>query len=183
MNDPMSTLPQSTPSPQQRALVTSAAAAFIQREDGRVLLVHHAGTKHWVMPGGKTDDGPKGGETPLQCCEREGREETGVPVQVGRLLVVQWLSSGSPGNYSNPRACHLFVFSATISPQHYDRIRVPEGELLGWDWWEPEAALTVMDRTNAPLLTAAVQAASGAQDAPLYLEDDQQPTGTQEVRR
>ncbi|MEU8966930.1 NUDIX domain-containing protein [Streptomyces sp. NPDC048491] len=44
-----------------RVMVGSAAAAFIQRDDGRVLLVRHAGTGRWVMPGGKNDDGPHGG--------------------------------------------------------------------------------------------------------------------------
>ncbi|MFK0181661.1 NUDIX domain-containing protein [Streptomyces xanthochromogenes] len=68
-----------------RTMVGSASAAFIQRADGHVLLVHHAGTGYWVMPGGKTDDSPGGGETPRECCEREGREETGVTVTAAHV--------------------------------------------------------------------------------------------------
>ncbi|MFB7768072.1 NUDIX domain-containing protein [Streptomyces sp. NPDC056084] len=106
-----------TASKPARAMVGSAAAAFIQRADGRVLLVHHAGTGYWVMPGGKTDDVPGRGETPRECCEREGREETGVTVTAGQLLVVQWLPLGRNGAYAhNPFACHLFVFAAAIPP-------------------------------------------------------------------
>ncbi|PKV82966.1 NUDIX domain-containing protein [Streptomyces sp. TLI_146] len=153
----------------QRAMATSAAAAFIQRADGRVLLVHHAGTRRWVMPGGKADDGPHGGETPLQCCEREGREETGVAVTAGRLLVVQWLPAGRIGAYGHqPFACHLFVFAATIHPDA--RIRVPARELLGWDWWDPAEASGAMCATNARLLAAAVRAAAHTGAAPVYLE-------------
>ncbi|GHF33343.1 hypothetical protein GCM10010218_13050 [Streptomyces mashuensis] len=36
------------------------ADVFIQHTDGRVLLVHHAKTDHWVLPGGGADEG----ETP-----------------------------------------------------------------------------------------------------------------------
>lgn len=167
-----------TPSATNRALVTSAAAAFIQREDRRVLLVHHAHTKRWVMPGGKVE----AGETPLQCCEREGQEETGLPGEARRLLVVQWLS-GRRGPYTNPYPCHLFVFSGAVAPQDYDRVHIPETELLGWGWWAPETALTLMDETNAPLLAAALQAHCRSKEGPLYLEDDLQPSGSQEVRR
>ncbi|MFD9483631.1 NUDIX domain-containing protein [Streptomyces sp. NPDC059991] len=156
----------------RRAMVGSAAAAFIQRNDGKVLLVHHAGTGHWVMPGGKTDDTPGGGETPRRCCEREAREETSVPVTVGRLLVVQWLPSGRNGRYEvNPFACHLFVFAATIGPQDHARIRVPDAELLGWGWWDPAEAPGVMDATNTRLLTAALRASAGTGPAPAYLEE------------
>ncbi|MEU2956248.1 NUDIX hydrolase [Streptomyces xanthochromogenes] len=158
-----------------RAMVGSASAAFIQRADGRVLLVHHAGTGYWVMPGGKTDDSPGGGETPRDCCEREGREETGVTVTAGRLLVVQWLPIGRNGAHAhNPFACHLFVFAATIHPDALDRIQVPEGELLGWEWWDPAVAPVapgVMDTTNGRLLTAATRVAAGIDTAPVYLEE------------
>ncbi|MFG2720903.1 NUDIX domain-containing protein [Streptomyces sp. NPDC048416] len=164
----------STPK-QSPALVGSAAAAFIRRGDGRVLLVHHAGTGHWVMPGGKADDGPHGGETPRECCEREGREETGVTVSAGRLLVVQWLPLGRNGAYAHkPFACHLFVFAATIGPDALDAIRVPEGELLDWAWWDPAVAPAtpgVMDATNGRLLTAATRVAAGIEAAPVYLEE------------
>ncbi|MFJ2400388.1 NUDIX domain-containing protein [Streptomyces xanthochromogenes] len=158
-----------------RVMVGSASAAFIQRPDNHVLLVHHAGTGHWVMPGGKADDGPLGGETPRECCEREGREETGVTVSAGRLLVVQWLPLGRNGAYAHtPFACHLFVFAATISPDALDDIRVPEGELLDWAWWDPAVATATpgaMDATNGRLLTAAARAAAGIEAAPLYLEE------------
>ncbi|MEU9097360.1 NUDIX hydrolase [Streptomyces sp. NPDC048361] len=154
------------------AMTGSAAAAFIQRDDGRVLLVHHAGTRRWVMPGGKADDGPYGGETPRQCCEREGREETGVRVTAGRLLVVQWLSIGRHGAYApQPFACHLFVFAATITRDDHLNIRTPEGELLGWEWWDPAEATGAMDAANGRLLRAATRAAAGHEAAPAYLEE------------
>ncbi|MCB5908091.1 NUDIX domain-containing protein [Streptomyces pinistramenti] len=157
--------------------MTSAAAAFIQRADGRVLLVHHAGTGYWVAPGGKTDEH----ETPFQCCEREAREETGVPVTPGRLLVVQWLPGGQLGTYKNPFPCHLFLFAATIAPQDVDRIQVPERELLGWKWVDPDHAPALMDDTNAALFTAAVKVTSGAAAAPVYLEGRHAPTAVPAV--
>ncbi|MFB7741890.1 NUDIX domain-containing protein [Streptomyces sp. NPDC056132] len=169
-----------------RVMVGSAAAAFIQRDDGQVLLVRHAGTGHWVMPGGKNDDGPCGGETPRQCCEREGYEETGVRVTAGRLLAVQWLPSGPYGSYAPLAfACHLFVFAATIHPDDLDRIQVPDGELLDWAWWDPAVApLTpgAMDAPNGRLLTAATRAALGTDAAPAYLEESASTAAAEGVR-
>ncbi|TGB15411.1 NUDIX hydrolase [Streptomyces sp. MZ04] len=127
----------------------SAAAALIQREDG-----------------------PYGGESPRACCAREGLAEVGVPVQVSRLLAVQWLPGPLDG-----LGCHLYVFAGRIEPAAYDHITVPAGELLGWDWWQPTSALAVMDETNAGLLTAAVRAAADPARGPGHLE------GTEEVGR
>lgn len=57
---------------------------------GRLLLVHHdhraigRDEKFWVIPGGDTEPG----ETSLEAAVREVREETGVEVEILRLL---WL--------------------------------------------------------------------------------------------
>ncbi|WP_327376583.1 NUDIX hydrolase [Streptomyces sp. NBC_01216] len=53
-------------------------------EDGKVLLLNQDtdGPRTWSLPGGKVEDG----ETLEDALVREMREETGVEVEVGRLL-------------------------------------------------------------------------------------------------
>jgi ADP-ribose pyrophosphatase YjhB (NUDIX family) len=53
-------------------------------EDGRILLLDQDtdGPRSWSLPGGKVEDG----ETLADALVREMREETGVQVEVGRLL-------------------------------------------------------------------------------------------------
>ncbi|MFF2546644.1 NUDIX domain-containing protein [Kitasatospora sp. NPDC058063] len=54
--------------------------------DGQMLLLNQdtEGPRTWSLPGGKVEDG----ETLTQALRREMREETGLDVEVGRLLYV-----------------------------------------------------------------------------------------------
>ncbi|WP_316527544.1 NUDIX hydrolase [Kitasatospora brasiliensis] len=54
--------------------------------DGQMLLLNQdtEGPRTWSLPGGKAEDG----ETLAQALRREMREETGLDVEVGRLLYV-----------------------------------------------------------------------------------------------
>ncbi|MER7847398.1 NUDIX hydrolase [Kitasatospora sp. NPDC096077] len=54
--------------------------------DGQMLLLNQntEGPRTWSLPGGKAEDG----ETLTQALRREMREETGLDVEVGRLLYV-----------------------------------------------------------------------------------------------
>ncbi|MEU1311032.1 NUDIX hydrolase [Streptomyces cinnamoneus] len=107
------------------------AGVFIQRDDGRILVVHHAKTRRWVIPGGKAEPG----ETPRQCAVREAREETGLDGRPGRLLAVQHLTADRWwGSKYIAHPYELFVFALHVDPGQHADIRVPAGELLGWDW-------------------------------------------------
>ena len=81
-----------TPSPsvptltynERMLLYTRCQGAIIR--DHQILLITHqerdTGRSYWVIPGG----GLESGETPEQCTRREMQEETGLEVQVNRLL-------------------------------------------------------------------------------------------------
>jgi 8-oxo-dGTP diphosphatase len=65
------------------------AAAVITDPDGRVLLVDPNYRDHWLLPGGAADDN----EPPEAACARELKEELGLDLTVGPLLVVGWTAA------------------------------------------------------------------------------------------
>lgn len=67
--------------PRKRA----AAGALITDAAGAVLIVEPTYKAHWEVPGGIVE----AGETARQACVRECLEELGVPIAIGRLLVVE----------------------------------------------------------------------------------------------
>ncbi len=77
-----------------------AASAVVTSEDG-VLLVKRRDVEIWVLPGGLVDPG----ETLAHAAVRETREETGLSIELSRLVGVysapNWHSGGD----------HVIVFS------------------------------------------------------------------------
>jgi 8-oxo-dGTP diphosphatase len=97
-----------------------AAGVLFFDEEGRVLLVKPAYKAGWEIPGGYVEQG----ESPRAACIREVREELGVTVEVGGLLVVDWAPAGTEGDKL------LFVFDAgTLTSQRHSQIRFADGEL------------------------------------------------------
>jgi len=82
----------------------AAAAALFTSADGRVLLVKPNYRNHWSLPGGILEHG----EPPHEGCRREVKEELGLDITLGRLLVVGW---AGPHDV-RPRPVVHFVFDA-----------------------------------------------------------------------
>jgi len=76
-------------------VIRCGAAGFVRDEAGRILLIRRADNGRWCLPGGHVDPG----ESAAEACIREVREETGLEVEVTRLI----------GVYSNPN--YLVVYS------------------------------------------------------------------------
>lgn len=60
------------------------SGALIQDAEGNVLVVEPTYKAEFEIPGGIVE----AGEDPRACCRREVREELGVEIEVGRLLVI-----------------------------------------------------------------------------------------------
>ncbi|MEJ2212237.1 MAG: NUDIX domain-containing protein [Anaerolineae bacterium] len=71
-------------------LLLPAAAAIVRDEGGRVLLIRRGDGRGWSLPGGMMEPG----ECIAGCIEREVWEETGLEIEIVRLV----------GVYSDPAA-------------------------------------------------------------------------------
>jgi len=64
-----------------------SGGAFLRRESGELLVVVPTYKPGWEIPGGLCEEN----EGPLAACTREVREELGLDVVLGNLLVVDWV--------------------------------------------------------------------------------------------
>ena len=124
----------------------------IERADGAILLVRHSYRRRWGFPGGLLNRG----ETPVEAAHREAREEVGLAI----ALV------GEPAVVVDPDARRVDVvfrarLAAGVEP---DEIVVSSPEIVGWQWFAPDAlpelqheasgALMAVARSSSPLTAA-----------------------------
>jgi 8-oxo-dGTP pyrophosphatase MutT (NUDIX family) len=86
-----------------------AAGLLIRDEAGSILLLKPTYKDGWDFPGGYAEPG----ESPGQAAARELKEELGAPLEVGRLLVVDWAPLEGEGDKM------LFVFDGGLWPREF----------------------------------------------------------------
>ena len=102
------------------------AAVLFTDPAGRVLLVEPTYKEYWEVPGGAVD----ADESPYDAAVRELKEELGLSVSPGRLLVVDWVPP-RPGRTEGV----MFVYDGGgLSHTQAAEILVPPDELAGWAW-------------------------------------------------
>lgn len=74
----------------QLARVRQGAGALITSPDGRIVMYDVSYRNYLELPGGAVE----GSESPPAACVRECREELGLEISVGRLLVVDHQTDG-----------------------------------------------------------------------------------------
>ncbi|RME84527.1 MAG: NUDIX domain-containing protein [Caldilineae bacterium] len=98
---------------------------ILQDEQGRLLFVrHNYGRRHWILPGG----GRQGNESPDVALVREMREETGLEVEVTRLV-------GAYLYLGNLKRDHIFIFECR---RLAGEVRVDGGEIAEAGWFHPD---------------------------------------------
>lgn len=114
-----STQPSQDPS-ERFARARAAAGVLIRNDDGDVLMVQPTYKEFWDLPGGYIETG----EQPSEACLREVREELGIGLELGDLLVVDWAPAPSEGDKI------LFVFDGgRLTTEQEANIKLPADEL------------------------------------------------------
>jgi 8-oxo-dGTP pyrophosphatase MutT (NUDIX family) len=149
----------------QRSLPTKRMGAGLLVRDGtdRVLLVEPTYKPNWEIPGGAVD----ADESPRECAIREVREELGIEMTPGRLLVVDY-------QHPEPERTEsmMFVFDGGIVDAAWsDLISLAHDEVRSWRFVSPdELAELAAFRLRRRLDHALTAVADGHT---LYLENGQ----------
>ena len=141
--------------------MNAAAGVLYVDGDGRPLLVEPSYKGHWDLPGGIVECG----ESPKAAAIREVKEELGLVVSVGRLLVVDYLTATR-----HRPAMVAYIFDGG----HIDTaaIVVDGVEITSWDWCSFNSRIDRLQ--SAPILFRRITAAMAARselDGCFYLED------------
>src|SRR5688572_6309803 len=105
------------------------------RQPGRILMVEPSYKPHWDIPGGIVEDG----ELQADAAQREAREELGIDVKAGRLLVVDTILAAG-GDF---RLIAFIFDGGTVhgggrkrkaSDPERTVFNVDGKEIIGWKW-------------------------------------------------
>ena len=127
------------------------AGLVIHDADDRVLLVQPTYKPTWELPGGVVE----AGESPAACVAREVREELGVDLAVGRLLVVDWLPARPP----KTEGVMMQFDGGVVNDAVTAHFRLPPDELAAWRWFAVDELDDVLPDYMARRTRVAVSAA------------------------
>ncbi|MFE7130620.1 NUDIX domain-containing protein [Streptomyces sp. NPDC057638] len=136
-----------------------AAGALFFDEADRVLLVEPSYKDYRDVPGGYVEEG----ESPLQACVREIREELGIAPRIGRLLVVDWAPNPGEGD----KVLYLFD-GGRLSADSRQRITLQADEIRGYGFHPAERLPELTIPRLVRRITAGIQARANGVTA--YLE-------------
>jgi len=135
--------------PLNRSRSYVAAGVLFFDDAGRILLVQPTYKDHWDIPGGYVETG----ETPAQAAVREVREELGIDMSVGALLVADWAPHPDEGDKL------LLIFDGgTLTVGWLDEIQLQADELASYALRDPTEAITLLIPRLGRRVAAAIDA-------------------------
>ena len=138
-----------------------AADCLVTDEAGRLLVLDPPYKATWDIPGGMVEID----ESPWRAARREVREEVGLDIQPGELLVVDWKSRD--GDFSEVLA--MLFDGGRLTPRDIDRIVIDPSEVRGYRFVELEGAGKLLDAELFARVSAGLAARRSASIR--YLED------------
>src|SRR5215204_4332769 len=106
-----------------------AADVLVRDTSQRILLVNPSYKPDWDLPGGMVE----ANESPAAAARREVKEELGLDLEIGDLLVVDWVPAHGPWDDSL-----MFVFDGgTMTRGQAHALQVVDEELAGLQFAQP----------------------------------------------
>jgi 8-oxo-dGTP diphosphatase len=109
--------------------IPASAGALVFDGGGRLLVLKPTYKRGWTIPGGQME---ADGESPWEACRREAREETGLVVDAGRLVCVDFLRprSDRPGGMRFLFDCGPFddeaLAAIVVQPEEISEYRLTD---------------------------------------------------------
>jgi 8-oxo-dGTP diphosphatase len=135
-----------------------AAAALLTDELGRILLVKPTYKEGWLMPGGVIELG----ESPLEACVRECREELGFVPRLDGIVCYDWVPPAGAVDGSN-----FWLFAGGVTAEDVAGIVLPPDELSA----HRLATAAEIPGLVAPHIARRIASCLSGAGRPLYLED------------
>jgi len=137
------------------------AGLLLSDAAGRVLLVEPTYKPRWEIPGGAVE----ADEPPYAAVVREIKEELGLSVRPGRLLVTDWV----PPRPDRTEGLMMMFDGGVLTLEQIAQIRLPPEELRSWAWCTEQEAGERLSELLARRVAAAVRAR--AEKTSVYLEN------------
>lgn len=143
----------------------ASSGAILLDQQGRLLILKPTYKKGWTVPGGIMEDD---GESPWDGCRREVREETGLTVTAGRLVVVDT----RPGDPGEPVGLRFLFHCGTLTAEQAASIVLQKTEISQARFVTPAEANKLLRPAIGRRVAVGLRTPATA-----YLEDGQQVAG------